>query len=131
MKKNYKAIRANLSKVRFDYNEVILVEKTNLSVNSFDKIFIEEIRDNEIVLRISRQLEVLSTIIETECIVNVATDKLITKDEFCKDVRDGGIQLLNVAFSKISLTISNVTSHSAIGALITPPIYNFKQIEIE
>ncbi|MBQ8522764.1 MAG: hypothetical protein IJ458_03790 [Clostridia bacterium] len=130
MKDNYRGIKVSLSKVEFEYIDTKYMGI--IDIDAIDSVDVIEIGDNDIALKISRDLKfkpINVATIKVECMVSLRINSLISKEQFIKDIKKG-MGILNAAFSKISLTISEITNNSSLGALITPPTYDINNIKI-
>lgn len=103
-----------------------------ISITVDDTIKIIEIQEKEIVLCIARELnfgEGTGSFIKVEYEVNLESKGSETKETVLAALT-AGVSELSVAFSKISLLVSQLTQASPFGVLVTAPNYNPKKAQI-
>lgn len=103
-----------------------------ISITVNDTIRVVEIQEKEIVLCIARELnfgEGTDSFIKVEYEVNLESKSSETKDTILSALATG-VSELSVAFSKISLLVSQLTQASPFGVLVTAPNYNPKKAQI-
>ena len=103
-----------------------------ISITVDDTIRVVELQEKEIVLCIARELnfgEGTDSFIKVEYEVNLESKDSETKETILTALT-AGISELSVAFSKISLLISQLTQASPFGVLVTAPNYNPKKAQI-
>lgn len=101
-----------------------------ISITVDDTIRVIEIQEKEIVLCIARELnfgEGTDSFIKVEYEVNLESKDSETKETILAALT-AGVSELSVAFSKISLLISQLTQASPFGVLVTAPNYNPKKV---
>lgn len=99
-----------------------------LQVTIQDDISIVEINENKATLSVSRKMQFDrdgDTYIKTNYEVGLECNELINKKELQNAIINKHINLA-IVFSKISLIISNITSMTPFGAIVTPPSYDLK-----
>ena len=132
MSKKFKGIKTFLKEITYNLDEP---EKDGMiDIDVFDKIEILEIKEDIITFNVIRNLKfkpLAESYINVVFRTSIKTTDLMNKQQFIDSVKKG-IAILNAAvYSKISITISNITNYSVLGPIITSPIYNTKEIEIE
>ena len=103
-----------------------------ISITVDDTIRVVELQEKEIVLCIARELnfgEGTDSFIKVEYEVNLESKDSETKETILTALT-ACISELSVAFSKISLLISQLTQASPFGVLVTAPNYNPKKAQI-
>lgn len=103
-----------------------------ISITVDDTIRVVEIQEKEIVLCIARELnfgEGTESFIKVEYEVNLESKDSETKESVLAALNAGASEL-SVAFSKISLLVSQLTQASPFGVLVTAPNYNPKKAKI-
>lgn len=103
-----------------------------ISITVDDTIKVVEIQEKEIVLCIARELnfgEGTDSFIKVEYEVNLESKSSETKETILTALT-AGVSELSVAFSKISLLVSQLTQASPFGVLVTAPNYNPKKAQI-
>ena len=103
-----------------------------ISIAVDDTIKVVEIQEKEIVLCIARELnfgEGTDSFIKVEYEVNLESKSSETKETVLTALT-AGVSELSVAFSKISLLVSQLTQASPFGVLVTAPNYNPKKAQI-
>lgn len=103
-----------------------------ISITVDDTIRVIEIQEKEIVLCIARELnfgEGTDSFIKVEYEVNLESKDSETKETILAALT-AGVSELSVAFSKISLLVSQLTQASPFGVLVTAPNYNPKKAQI-
>ena len=103
----------------------------NVTINDFVEIV--EIIDKEIVMKISRNLNFNPSedmTLNVTYIATLQTKYNITREEFENDLKQG-MPILNNVFSRIALTIGDITSQSILGPILTIPGYNIKEIIVK
>lgn len=102
----------------------------NVSIS--DTINVVEVFDKEIVLKITRSLNFNPSdemLLNVTYIATLQTKYNVTKEEFEEDIKSG-LPLLNNVFSRIALTIANLTNQTILGPILTIPGYNIKEINV-
>lgn len=103
-----------------------------ISITVEDTIKIIEVQEKEIVLCIGRELNFgkgTDSFIKVEYEVSVESKDNETRESVLAALT-AGVSELSVAFSKISLLISQLTQASPFGVLVTAPNYNPKKAQI-
>ena len=103
----------------------------NVTINDFVEIV--EIIEKEIVMKISRNLNFNPSedmTLNVTYIATLQTKYNITREEFENDLKQG-MPILNNVFSRIALTIGDITSQSILGPILTIPGYNIKEIIVK
>lgn len=103
----------------------------NVSVE--DMVEIVEIVEKEIVMKITRNLKFNPSDemeLSVTYIATLQTKYNITREEFENDLKQG-MPILNNVFSRIALTIGDITSQSILGPILTIPGYNIKEIIVK
>ena len=103
----------------------------NVTIN--DVVEIVEIIDKEIVMKISRNLNFNPSedmTLNVTYIATLQTKYNITREEFENDLKQS-MPILNNVFSRIALTIGDITSQSILGPILTIPGYNIKEIIVK
>ena len=103
-----------------------------ISITVEDTINVIEVREKEIVLCVTRELNFgkgTDSFIKVEYEVNIESKDSETKETVLAALT-AGVSELSVAFSKISLLISQLTQASPFGVLVTAPNYNPKKTQI-
>ena len=103
----------------------------SININMVDNISNINVRENAIELIVERRFEFLpkTTQIVTRIKTVLETQSPISKAQFIEDLR-AGLPILNSTFAKASLAISNISSLSVFGPIVSIPAYNTKQIVI-
>lgn len=102
------------------------------NVNIHDNINVIEVIDKEIALKITRSLlfnpgeEML---LNVTYIATMQTKYNITKEEFEEDIKSG-LPILNNVFSRIALTIAELSNQTILGPILTIPAYNKTEINV-
>ncbi len=103
------------------------------NVSLEDSIEITEIFEKEIVMKITRNLK-FNPCDEMELsvtyIATMQTKYNVTKEEFEADIKQG-MPILNNVFSRIALTIGELTNQTILGPILTIPAYNMKEILVK
>lgn len=103
----------------------------NVSVE--DVVEVVEIVEKEIVMKITRNLNFNPSedmLLNVTYIATLQTKYNITREEFEADLKQG-LPILNNVFSRIALTIGDITSQSILGPILTIPGYNMKEIIVK
>ena len=103
----------------------------NVSIE--DTIEVVDIFEKEIALKVIRKLNFNPSDemeLEVTFMASIQTKYDVKKDEFEADVK-AGLPILNNVFSRIALTIGNMTSQSILGPMLTIPAYNMKEIIVK
>ena len=98
-----------------------------------DVVEIKEIVDKEIVLVITRNLNFNPSeemALSVSYIATMQTKYSVTKAEFEEDIKQG-MPILNNVFSRIALTIGELTNQTILGPILTIPAYNMKEIIVK
>ena len=103
----------------------------SISINMVDVISNIRIVENSIELIVERRVEFSpkTTQIIAKVKTVLETQSPISKAQFLEDIR-AGLPILNSSFAKASLVISNISSLSTFGPIVSIPAYNPKQIVI-
>ena len=128
---NYDNIKATLigCEYRFDKEKT---KSNDIKLSYQDRIIISSIRDDKIDFVAERKLRLNGnedSFIIVKFETSIIIEKPISKEQFGEDIRKG-LPLLGGVYSKISLMISEISSMSPFGAIITPPLYS-KNMEVE
>lgn len=102
----------------------------NVSIE--DTIEVVDVFEKEIALKVKRRLVFNPSDemeLEVTFMASLQTKYDVKKEEFEADVK-AGLPILNNVFSRIALTIGNMTSQSILGPMLTIPAYNMKEIII-
>ena len=130
MDSNFTGMNANLIKAQFNFN---VVKKANqISVDQTDEIIIGKIYEHYFELSVTRRLSLSQTgqiLVQATFNVRIDTENTENVDSITEKIRGDLPMLVNV-FSRISLVISQMTSHSQYGPLITVPAYDKNKISI-
>ena len=100
----------------------------NVSIE--DTIEVVDIFEKEIALKITRRLNFNPSDemeLEVTFMASMQTKYDVKKEEFEADVK-AGMPILNNVFSRIALTIGNMTSQTILGPMLTIPAYNMTEI---
>ncbi len=127
---NYKLSGLTLKKVHYNFAKP---DRNEISVSVQDSINILEIRENETILDVSRVLSLgpkTDTFVKVGFEVVIECDNPIEKQNIIDALKSKSISLVMV-FSKASLLISQTTSMSPFGVIVTPPSYDPKVTEIQ
>ena len=98
-----------------------------------DSIEINEIFEKEIVMKITRNLKFNPSdemVLSVTYIATMQTKYNVTHEEFEADIKQG-LPILNNVFSRIALTIGELTSQTILGPILTIPGYNMKEIIVK
>ncbi len=121
MDSNFTNINATLINAQFDFN---ISKKVNqVSVEQTDEIVINEIREHYFELVIVRRLslsKIDQTLAEAVFNVRINTEKMETVNSITEKIK-AGMPILGNVFSRISLVISQITSQSLYGPIVTVP----------
>ena len=126
-------LKTNIVLLSSHFNFQKSKEITQVSINTSDKIKINDVLDDAFVLIVSRKINfepTKETYVEVVFETTVGTTDKETVDSIVRSIKEGSSLLGNV-FARASLLISQITSASAFGPIITAPMYNTKTIEIE
>lgn len=124
---------SNLDMVYAHFNLNVINQIEHPSISQIDEIIIQNATDTFIELQVSRQI-VISP--EEEPLAHailglrIKTDKPETADSFRTAIKNG-VPALNNAFAQLSLVISQMTSHSFLGPVITYPKYDTESIAVQ
>ena len=128
-----KVLKTNIVLLSSKFNFQKSKEITQISISTVDKITINDVSNDMFVLIVSRTLEfepTKETHLEVVFEVTVGTSDKETVDSVVRSINEGSSLLGNV-FARASLLISQITSASAFGPIITAPMYDAKNITIE
>lgn len=103
----------------------------NVSIE--DAIEVVQIFEKEIVMKITRNLNFNpgeDMKLSVTHIATLQTKYNLTREEFETDIKQG-MPILNNVFSRIALTIGNLTNQSILGPILTIPAYNMKEIIVK
>lgn len=103
-----------------------------ISIAVNDTIKVVAIQEKDIALNVARVLDFgkgTDSFIKVEYEVNLESKCSETKESVLAALNDG-VSELSVAFSKISLLVSQLTQASPFGVLVTAPNYNPKKTSI-
>ena len=103
------------------------------NVSVADVVEVVEIVEKEIVMKITRNLNFNPSedmLLNVTYIATLQTKYNITREEFETDLKQG-LGILNNVFSRIALTIGELTSQSILGPILTIPGYNMKEIIVK
>ena len=124
MDSNFTGMNSTLINAQFDFN---VAKKINqISVDQTDEIVIGKIYEHHFGLIITRRLSVSQigqVLAEATFNVRINTENTETISGITDKIKNGMPMLGNV-FSKISLVISQITSQSPYGPIITVPAYD-------
>ena len=133
MNNKFKGIKTSLSNIDFAFIEPRKEETINVKIS--DKISIIEIKDDSIDFYASRKLDfenLNNSHLEVKFKTTILLNDTINKNEFEDILKSNNNNLLSgMVFSKISLIISNLSSQSTLGIIVTPPFYNTKELQID
>ena len=118
-----------LKKIQYDF---LIPDKKTISISIDDFIQIVEIDEKKALVCISRELSLDRTkeiYIKISYDVSIESDEDIEKDMLIKELQSKTISMTSV-FSKISLLISQITSMSPFGIIVSPPNYNAEEVTI-
>lgn len=127
MSNKYSIINSNLIMASFNLYNI----KSDDKIIIQDTISFKSIIDNIIIAYVSRYISCSDA---EKSLVNVTYEiKLKSEDgdldSVAEDIKSG-INIFSNVFSRISLTISELTNASLLGAVITPPMYDKNTINI-
>lgn len=108
-------------------------EKKDISISLKDSIKITGIISNEAILAITRELcfgPQADSFVKINYEVVVDQNKPVAKQELLDALVQKNTNLAMV-YSKISLLISQITSMSPFGVIVTPPNYDPKKADIQ
>ena len=132
MNKQFQGIKTHLNNINFNFEKP---EKNGyIDIEIIDKIKIIEINNDIVDFNVIRDLKFKSLVNSYIHVVfesSIKSTEIITKEEFIEAVKKDVSMISGAVFTKISLLIANVTNMSPLGTIITPPVYNMKEIEIE
>lgn len=121
MDSNFTSMNAVLINAQFNFN---IAKKVNqVTVDQTDEIVIDKIGEHHFELLVTRRLSLLQvdqTLAEATFHVRVNTENSETVSSITDRI-NLGLPLLGNVFSRISLVISEITSQSPYGPLITAP----------
>lgn len=98
-----------------------------------DIIEVKEIVEKEIVMKITRNLKFNPSEemeLSVTYIATIQTKYNVTHEEFENDIKQG-MPILNNVFSRIALTIGELTNQTILGPILTIPAYNMKEIIVK
>ena len=127
MSNKYSIINSNLIMASFNLYNI----KSDDKIIIQDTISFKSIIDNIIIAYVLRYISCSDA---EKSLVNVTYEiKLKSEDgdldSVAEDIKSG-INIFSNVFSRISLTISELTNASLLGAVITPPMYDKNTINI-
>lgn len=105
-------------------------KSAELEIN--DSISVEKIKKETANLIVSRTINftpLVNAYVKVAYSVNLVSDGEIDKEQLKNDLKEE-IMILSNVYSRISLLISQITNEGMFGAVITPPMYEGKQVEI-
>ena len=128
-----KYLSSDYTLIKAEYNFTNKEGVTTIDIETNEKVKIVDIEEKRVLLQIERTVAFLpleNTFVRVIFEVRVETSKKVTKDEIAKDIK-AGENLLGGAFSDASLAIAAITSLSPFRTVITPPLYDVKEITVE
>lgn len=105
-------------------------KSAELEIN--DSISVEKIKKETANLIVSRTINftpLVNAYVKVAYSVNLVSDGEIDKEQLKNDLKEE-IMILSNVYSRISLLISQITNEGMFGAVITPPMYEGKQVEL-
>lgn len=131
MIKKFKGIKTQLSNIEYKFNDTIKEGFIDLEV--FDKIEILEIKEDIIDFNAIRRLEFKNledSYLQVVFKSSIKCSESMNRQAFIDAIKKHIPMISGAIYSKISLLISNITNSTSLGVVVTPPIYNVKQVEI-
>ena len=128
-----KYLSSDYTLVKVEYNFTNKEGVNAIDIETKEKVKIADIEEKRVLLQIERTvcfLPLENTFVRVVFEVRVETSKKVTKDEIAKDIK-ANENLLGGAFSDASLAIAAITSLSPFRTVITPPLYDVKEITVE
>lgn len=128
---NIKGISAIMTAARFDFQTRDGI--TNYSVEQNDSFIIKKIKESSVELEVCRELklkEIDLIMAQVIFMVNIDCEDCETENSIEEEIRRG-IPVLSNVFSRISLMISEATSNSQFGPIVTMPTYDNKKVSIK
>lgn len=128
-----KYLSSDYTLVKVEYNFTNKEGVNAIDIETNEKVKIADIEEKRVLLQIERTvcfLPLENTFVRVVFEVRVETSKTVTKDEIAKDIK-ANENLLGGAFSDASLAIAAITSLSPFRTVITPPLYDVKEITVE
>lgn len=128
-----KYLSSDYTLVKVEYNFTNKEGVNAIDIETNEKVKIADIEEKRVLLQIERTvcfLPLENTFVRVVFEVRVETSKKVTKDEIVKDIK-ANENLLGGAFSDASLAIAAITSLSPFRTVITPPLYDVKEITVE
>lgn len=130
MDSNFTGMNATLISAQFNFN--VTKKISQISVDQADEIVIGKIQEHHFGLIITRRLslsQVDQVLAEATFDVRINTENTETASSITDKVKDG-MPILGNVFSRISLVISQITSQSPYGPIITVPAYDKNKVAI-
>ncbi len=119
-----------LSEVRYKLKKPVADE---VAITVIDKINIKIINETHAKIIAERSLkfgEETDSYISAEFALNIESDESISEETIRQEIRKGMADI-SLTFAKASLVISQLSSESFYGPLVTPPNYDYANIAIE
>ena len=127
---NFTGMNATLINAQFNFN---VTKKINqISVDQVDEIVIGKIQEHNFGLIITRRLSISQidqVLAEATFNVRIDIESTETTSSITDKIKDG-MPILGNVFSRISLVISQITSQSPYGPIITVPVYDKNKVVI-
>lgn len=127
---HYKIVRLVLKNIEYHFSKP---DASEIFVSIQDDIEILEINENEAKLNVERKLSFdtqKNSFINVNYEIAVECDEPIVKKNLQDEINSNHTLNLTVVYSKISLLISQITSMSPFGVIVTPPKFNPQNINV-
>lgn len=131
MSKNFKGIKTQLYNIEYKFNEPNKDGIIDLEV--LDKIEILEIKEDIIDFNVIRKLDfknIQDSYLQVVFKSSIKCSQNMSKQDFIDAIKKHIPMISGAVFGKISLLISNITNSTPLGVIVTPPVYNVKEIEV-
>ena len=128
MDSNFTSMNATLINAQFNFN--VAKKTSQISIDQIDEIVIRKIQEHHFGLVITRRLSISQidqVLAEAVFNVRIDTDNTETVSSITQKIKDG-MPILGNVFSRISLVISQITSQSPYGPVITVPSYDKNKV---
>lgn len=122
---NYNISRLFLENVQYKFTKP---DRKDISISLIDNIKVVEIHENEAILNVERTLNFdarAESFVKVNYEIVVKNDNVIEKQDLTGALSNKKINL-TIVYSRASLLISQITSMSPFGVIITPPSYDSK-----